>query len=271
VVLQQKEGWDKDLKVITVASGKGGVGKTTLVANIGIALAESGNRVVLFDGDLGLANLDVVLGVKSGVRVQHVIDGSASLKDAMVEGPAGVKVISGDSGLGKMIRLSRKRLETMLEQAKELAPITDFLIFDASAGADAKVITFARAADEVVLIVTPDPASIVDAYATAKVLFRSKPDARVWVVVNMVESKEQAQKVYRALQSAVKEFVGKPVHFGGSVSFDTRVSSCNRSKSPFALKAPDSQVSRELRTVACMISTTSISKLPQMLDIEKAA
>lgn len=259
------------MRIITVASGKGGVGKTTLVANIGIALAESGHRVVLFDGDLGLANLDVVLGVKSDVRVQHAVEGDASLSDAMVEGPRGVKVITGDSGLGKMIRLSRKRLEALLEQVHEFASTTDFLIFDAAAGADAKVITFARAADEVVLVVTPDPASIVDAYATAKVLFRSKPEACVRVVVNMAESQEQALKVYRAVKSAVRQFVGKSVYFGGSVSFDSRVSSYGRAKSPFVMSTPRFHVSLDVKRVAGMIVAASISKLPEITDVERAA
>jgi flagellar biosynthesis protein FlhG len=259
------------LRVITVASGKGGVGKTTLVANIGIALAQSGHRVVLFDGDLGLANLDVVLGLKSDVRLRHAVEGAASLIDATVEGPAGVRVIAGDSGLGKMIRLSRKRLEALLGQVKEFASTTDFLFFDAAAGADAKVMTFARAADEVVLVVTPDPASIVDAYTTAKVLFRTKPEAQVRVVVNMAESQEQALKVFRAVESTVKEFVGKTVYFSGCVLFDSRVSSYNRGKSPFVLSAPSFHISRDVRTVAGMIGATPISELSRMMNARRAA
>lgn len=259
------------MKIITVASGKGGVGKTTLVANIGIALTQSGHRVVLFDGDLGLANLDVVLGLKSETRLRHAIDGIVGLSEAIVEGPAGVKVITGDSGLGKMIRLSRKRLEALLEQVDDFAATTDFLIFDASAGADAKVMTFARKADEVVLVVTPDPASIVDAYATAKVLFRAKPDAQVRIVVNMAQSEKQAQKAFAAVQSAVKQFIGKTIHFSGAVSFDPEVSSYNRSKSPFVLNTPNFHVSDEVRKVAALIGSTPISELPQMTEQRLAA
>lgn len=259
------------MKIITVASGKGGVGKTTLVANIGIALAEKGCRVVLFDGDLGLANLDVILGIKSDQRVQHLIDGSASIAEAMVDGPSGVKVITGDSGIGKMIRLSRKKLLSLLEQVNELASRADYLIFDAAAGADAKVIALAGAADEVVLVVTPDQTSIVDAYATAKVLFRSKPDACVRVVVNMAESNEQAVKVFKAVQLAAKEFVGKSVNFGGAVSVDTRISVCNRSKAPIVSSMPDCAVSREIKKVAYLIGTSSSSQLPDAPATERAA
>ena len=248
------------------------MGKSTLVANMGIALAESGHRVVLFDADLALANLDVILGLKSDVRVQHTLEGKASLTDAMVEGPAGIKVITGDSGLGKMIRLSRKRLATFLEeQVRDLASSTDFLIFDASAGTDAKVITFARAADEVVLIVTPDPASIVDAYATAKVLFRSKPDAKVRVIVNMAESHDQALKVFRAVESAISRFLGKAIYFSGGVAFDPKVSLYNRAKSAVMLSAPTFHVSRDMRKVAGLIAAAPLSSPPQVVKTRRAA
>jgi flagellar biosynthesis protein FlhG len=241
------------LRIITLASGKGGVGKTVLAANIGVVLAESGYNVLLFDADLGLANLDVVLGVKSEVTVQHAIDGIASLREVMVEGPAGVRVITGSSGVGKMIRLSRKRLEAFLQQLSEIEKEIDFLIFDAAAGADAKVITFLRTADEALLVTTPDPTSIVDVYAVAKVLFRNKPDALVRILVNMVENEQQAQRVFSAVQSAVTKFIDKPVHYGGFVHFDPLAAQLVRERTPFVQAAPNLPASRDVKSIAAKI------------------
>lgn len=170
-----------------------------------------------------------------------------------------------------MIRLSRKRLGAFLEQTRELASTTDLLIFDAAAGADAKVMTFARAADEVVLVITPDPASIVDAFATAKVLFRSEPDAKVRVVVNMAESQEQALKVYRALESAVRQFIKKTVYYSGGILFDSRVSSCNRNKTPFVLGERSLHVSQDVRRVAGLIGSTQVARQAQTVGMQRAA
>jgi flagellar biosynthesis protein FlhG len=248
------------LRIITVASGKGGVGKTTLVGNLGVALAQNDNRVVLFDGDLGLANLDVVLGVKSETTLQHAIEGVASLKDIMVSGPAGVKVVTGSSGIGKMLRLSRKRLEAFLAQISEIESDTDYLIFDAAAGADAKVMTFLKMADEALLITTPDPSSIVDAYATAKILFRNKPDAVVRIIVNMVESKEQASKVFNALQSAISKFIDKPVYFGGYVRLDLRAAECARMRKPFVQADPSSPASKDMKSLAISLKLSAFPK-----------
>jgi len=253
------------LKVVTVISGKGGVGKTMLTANLGIALADSGYRVVLFDADLALANLDVYLGIRSDVKVQHAMDGKVSLRDAMVKGPSGVRVITGDSGVGKMIRLSRKRLDAFLENVSQIADDTDFLIYDAAAGADARVMTFARAADEVLLVVTPDPASVLDAFATAKVLFRSKPDASVRVLVNMAETPEQAWKVYCAVQSAIKQFIAKPVCYAGSVALHRRVAASTRSRKPFVLEMPHLQASKDIVAAANSLSVYTKSIPTQMV------
>lgn len=238
------------MRIITVASGKGGVGKTILTANIGVALAESGYNVLLFDADLGLANLDVVLGVKSEVTIQHAIDGITSFRKLIVKGPSGVNVVTGNSGVGKMLRLSRKRLEAFLQQVSDVEKETDFLIFDAAAGADAKVMTFLKSADEALLVTTPDPSSIIDVYSVVKVLFRNKPDAFVRILVNMAECEEQAKKVFSTIQSAVTKFIDKPVHYAGYVHFDQSAAQIVRQRIPFVKSAPNLTASRDIKKVA---------------------
>ena len=238
------------MKIITVASGKGGVGKTTLTANLGVALASSGQRVVLFDADLGLANLDVVLRLKTDLTVQHVLQGVVPMSEAAVQGPAGIRVVTGSSGIGAMLRLSRKRLEALLSQVRELEDSTDILIFDAASGADARVMTFLKMADQAILVTTPDPTSVVDCYSTAKVLFRCKKDAMVRVVVNQVKDDDQARRSFDAIESAARTFLHKQVSYLGCVREDRAAAEMARTRGPFVLDAPDLPVSNDIRALA---------------------
>lgn len=242
------------VNVIAVASGKGGVGKTTFAANLGVALAASGSRVVLFDADLGLANLDVVLGVKSVLNIQHVVDGFASIPEVAVQGPGGTRVVTGGSGVSTMLRLSRKRLEALLSRTSELQDTTDVIIFDAASGVDAKIMTFLKFADRTILVTTPDTASIVDCYTTAKVLFRYKKDADVGVVVNRVKDEGQAQKVYETVKSAAWTFLRKPVKYLGSVREDPAAMEITQARKPFVTAAPRLPASKDIAAIAATIA-----------------
>lgn len=238
------------MKTIAIASGKGGVGKTTLTANLGIALAQAGQRVVLFDGDLGLANLDIVLGLKSDVTVHHVVEGIISIPEAAVQGPAGIRVVNGCSGVACMLRLSRKRLEALLLQTADFESTTDILVFDTASGADARVMTFLTASDEVVLVTTPDPTSVVDCYSTAKVLFRHKKDAAVSIVVNMAEDAIQAQKAFETLESSTTRFLHKSVGYLGCVRKDAKAAEIARSRRSFVLASSHLAASHDIKTIA---------------------
>jgi flagellar biosynthesis protein FlhG len=223
------------MKIISVASGKGGVGKTTFTANLGVALARSGQRVVLFDADLGLANLDVALGLQSEMNVQHVVKGFATISDAAVEGPDGVRVLTGGSGIASLIRLSRKRLQRVLEQIACLESGTDVLIFDTASGVDPKVMTFLQMANEVVLVTNPDPSSVIDAYTTAKVLFRYKKDASISVVVNRSLDENQAHVAFETIRSAARKFLHKQVQYLGSVREDPAAARIAHTRKAFVL------------------------------------
>lgn len=242
------------MRTIAVTGGKGGVGKTALAAGIGIALSRLGHRVVVFDADLGLANLDVAMGIAAPFTVQHALDGVKTLGEITVEGPQGVRIVAGGSGIGKLIRTSRKRLMEFLSQISELAGSTDYLIFDTAAGVDSRVMTFLRSSDQVVLVVTPDPASIVDAYATAKVLFRNDPNAVVRVVANMVTNDEQGKKVFSVLQSTTKTYVNKELSYLGSVCKDEQVSYWTRRRRPFLDAEPSCAASHDVTALAARLS-----------------
>ena len=242
------------MRTIAVTGGKGGIGKTVLASGIGIALSRLGHRVVIFDADLGLANLDVVMGVEAQFNVQHALDGVKTLQEIVVEGPQGVRIIAGGSGIGKLIRTSRKRLIEFLSQISGLAGSTDYLIFDTAAGVDARVMTFLRASDQVVLVVTPDPASIVDAYATAKVLFRQDPNAAVRVVANTVANDEQGNKVFSLIQSTARTYLNKELSYLGSVCKDDQVSFWTRRRRPFLDAEPSCPASHDVTALAARLS-----------------
>lgn len=257
------------MKTIAVASGKGGVGKTTLTANLGVALAQAGQRVVLFDADLGLANLDIALGMKSEINLQHVIEGVVRMHEAASPSSYGVRVVTGSSGISSMLRLSRKRLEALLSQTTEFAQNTDVLIFDVASGADARVMTFLKTADQTILVTTPDPASIVDCYSTAKVLFRYKKDAVVNIVVNRTEDENQAQKAFETIELATQKFLHKTVNYLGYVRNDSEAAEIIRTRKPFVLTAGHLQVSRDVRTVAGAIMKSC--SMPQRLHGHREA
>jgi len=250
------------MKILSITSGKGGVGKTNLACNLGIALSQLGNRVVLCDADLGLANLDVVLGMSAEYSMQHAIDGNLCLSDVIANGPGGVRFLTGGSGVAKLISLGKKRLQNFLLEFAQLEDTTDYLIFDTGAGVDAKVVTFLKAADEVVLVVTPDPASVADAYATIKVLLRSKKDAHIQVLMNQVESERQAETVYRKLNDIAGHFLDAHLDYFGCVHYDTEIGHWIRSRQPFVLADPRSRASRDVVNVA-----KQLVNRPEIYDI----
>jgi len=238
------------MKILTVTSGKGGVGKTNLAANIGIALSQLGNRVVLFDADLGLANLDLILGTSAEYSLHHAVDGNLGLSDVIANGPGGIRFLSGGAGVSKLINISRKRLQNFLLEMAQFESTTDYLIFDTGAGVDARVMTFLKAADEIVLVVTPDPASVADAYATIKVLLRSKKDARIQVLMNQVESERQAEAVYRKLNDIAGHFLDAHLDYGKYVRQDPEIGQWIRLRQPFVLADPRLNASRDVVNVA---------------------
>ena len=238
------------MRLISITSGKGGVGKTNLAANLGIALVQSNQRVVIFDADLGLSNLDVVLGATPEYSLHHALEGALSLSDTIAKGPAGVRFLSGGSGVSKLIHISKKRLQKFLLELAELESSTDILIFDTGAGVDNRMITFSRAADEVILVVTPDPASVTDAYATVKVLLRNHKNANIQVVMNQVDSEKQGEAIFKKLTEIAGHFLGADLAYLGSVRKDDEIVPWIRQRKPFYLADPRCKASRDLAVIA---------------------
>jgi len=238
------------MRTLAITSGKGGVGKTSLTANLCIALAAAGKRVIAFDGDLGLANLDIVLGVSTDLTLQHVVAEQKTLAEVVVEGPGGIGFIAGGSAIHTLLHAGPKRMGTFLSQMERLSSKTDYLLIDTSSGIDSKVLTFLSLADEVLLVTTPEPASITDAYAVAKLLFKKRPNAIVKVLVNMVQFPDEAKCVFNALQTVSQQFLDKQFNYLGHVRADPSVSQSTRMRAPFLITAPNGIASMDVRMLA---------------------
>ena len=208
------------VRVIAVTSGKGGVGKTNVSVNIGISLASQGKDVMLMDADLGLANVDVMLGLQPKYDLSHVLNGEHTLDEVMCTGPQGMKVIPASSGIQAMAELSTVEHAGVISAFSEIACPPDVLIVDTAAGISDNVVTFSRAAQEVVVVVCDEPASITDAYALIKLLNREYGIYRFRVVTNMVQSAQEGRALYTKIMKVTDRYLDVALDFMGIVPFD---------------------------------------------------
>lgn len=237
-------------QVVAVTSGKGGVGKTYVVVNLALTLRRRGKKVVIFDGDFGLANVDVLLGLTPRYHLGHVIEGMQSLRNIIVEGPEGIHIIPASSGIQELANLGERRRKLVLDQLRELFDEYDFVLIDTAAGISDNVMRLLSASGRVIVVCNPEPTALVDAYALIKVLFRKDPKKEVLLLVNSVEDQQEALDVHRQLSQVVERFLGTRVHLLGSIPHDVRVLESVRRQRPLVLTHPASLVSRAFGKIA---------------------
>jgi len=208
------------VRVIAVTGGKGGVGKTNVSINLGVALAMSGERVLLLDADLGLANIDVLLGLQPSVNLSHVIKGDCALDDILVEGPHGLRIIPASSGVKRMAELSHAEHAGLIRAFSSLAFNPEILLIDTAAGISDSVVTFVRAAHEVLVVVCDEPASITDAYAMIKILHREYGIDRFRVLANMVQTAQEGSDLYKKLAKVADRFLDVNLDYVGAIPYD---------------------------------------------------
>lgn len=240
----------KFLRVIAVSSGKGGVGKTNVSINLALALADLGKRVVVFDGDLGLANVDVICGLTPKYTLEDVVVGSKSVTEVLMDGPKGIKILPGASGNGIMGNLENSSLQALLDKMMILDGMADFLIIDTGAGIARGVIQLLEASDEVIVVITPEPTSLTDAYGLVKTLFLRGKRCRIDVVVNRVKSKEEAEATFSRLEAAMDRFLKYKVGFLGYIYEDSFVSRAVMRQTPVSILFPTAPASQCLKLVA---------------------
>ena len=230
-------------RVITVASGKGGVGKTNVSVNLAAALAGKGRRVLLMDADLGLANVDVLLGIRPLYDLHHVISGERALEDIIVRGPLGIDIVPAASGIGRMAELTLAEQAALIRAFDHLNGLYDVLLIDAAAGLSDNVINFSKAAQEVVVVVCDEPASLTDAYAFIKVLSREHGVRRFRILANMVKDAEQGRRLYGRLAGVAGDYLEVALGYLGSVPHDERLKEAVRRQNPVLGLFPGSAAS----------------------------
>ncbi len=239
-----------DALTISVLSGKGGVGKTNIAVNLSVCLSGDGHDVALVDADLGLANADILLNVRPRYTLSHLVTGIRSLDEVVQPGPGGIHFIAGGSGVHHLANLSSFERHNLLQQLKQLQNNTDIIVFDCGAGVSSNVTSFALAADWVVVITTPQPTAITDAYATIKELHRERSNHRIGLFVNMAESQQQAIHTYQRVAGVAKKFLNYLVADCGYMLHDTTVEQAVQARCPFVIRDPSSNASACISALA---------------------
>ncbi|HBG46124.1 MAG TPA: flagellar synthesis regulator FleN [Deltaproteobacteria bacterium] len=210
-------------RVISVSSGKGGVGKTNSVINLAIAFSRMGKKVLLLDADLGLGNLDVLLGLAPRYNMGHLLRGEKSIGEVLVDGPEGISILPASSGVQELTSLSAEERLALASHLEELEEAFDIMIIDTGAGISSNVLFFNVAAQEIMVVVTPEPTSITDAYALMKVLLHKHGERRFKLLVNEVKNRKEGIEVYRKISLAAERFLSISVEYVGCVLLDENV------------------------------------------------
>ena len=237
-------------RVIAITSGKGGVGKTNIVANMGYALCKAGNRVLIFDADLGLGNLDVLLGLTPQYNLSHVIEGRKKLSEIIMGGPGNLKILPASSGIQELTKLTSFQKLEIFNELNALLSDYDIVLIDTAAGISSNVLYFNVSANEIMVVVTPEPTSITDAYALMKILSVKYQEKNFRLLVNMAKNAKDADDVSRQLILVANRFLDVSIEYFGSVLVDDKVKVGVRKQKVVSEMAPMSQASRNYAQLA---------------------
>lgn len=238
------------VRVFAVTSGKGGVGKTNISVNIGVALAQTGKSVALFDADMGLANVDVMLGLHPRFNFSHVLSGERTLDDVMVTGPSNLKIIPGSSGIQKMSELSAIEQASVIRSFSDINQEIDVLIVDTAAGISSSVVNFSRACQEIIVVVCDEPTSLTDAYAFIKLLNRDYGIFSFQILINMVTSAQQSRLLFEKLCKVTDRYLDVALSYMGSVPHDDYLRRAVKQQASVVEAYPQSSSAQAFRNLA---------------------
>jgi len=249
-------------RTIAFTSGKGGVGKSNLILNTGLVLARRGKRVVILDGDLGLASLNVLLGLSPRFDLRHVIAGEKRLDQILLNGPHGIRIIPAGSGVAELANLTDDERETLLVELQELGPTVDFLLIDTGAGLSDTVLNLIVASDEAVVVTRPEPTALADAYALMKVVIQYQAAYPFHLLINMARDADQAQQVFGSLSQILMKFLGYQPGNAGYVVMDPSVGRAVVQQVPFTVLAPRCEAARGLEALADRLLGSPVAPAP---------
>jgi len=237
--------------VFAVTSGKGGVGKTNIVGNLAITCQRMGKRVLIFDADLGLANIDIIFGINPKHTIEEVIKGEKELSQIIARGPEGVAIIPASSGVQELSHLTEGHKINLLNEFDLLNSMYDILLIDTGAGISSNVIYFNLAAQERIIVVTPEPTSITDAYALIKVMFMKHGTKNFIILMNMVKNEREAVSVYKHLSGVIEKFMGSiSLDYAGYIPYDKHLNESVNRREPVTCCYPQSSSSQSFKKLA---------------------
>ena len=250
---------EKITKVITVTSGKGGVGKSNFVVNLSIMLQKMGKKVLIFDADIGMANDEILMGFVPKYNIIDCIIRDLDIEDIMITGPEGVKLISGGTGLNKIKELQDEERRILLSKLEKLEGY-DYIIMDTGAGINETVINFIAFSDEFILLTTPEPTSIMDGYSLLKTVSYFDVKKMVSIVVNRVYNEKEGEKTFLKLKNASNRFLSIKCNFVGCIEEDRKLLEAVRNQIPVVIDSPNSKVAKNISNIAKIIDNNIIDK-----------
>lgn len=254
IIKQRNQSADPSARVITVTSGKGGVGKSNVAVNLAVQLRKMGKRVLILDADFGLANVEVMFGLMPKYNMSDVIFRGMQVGDIITEGPMDIKFVSGGSGISEMNNLTREQLTILLQSFKELDTMADIILIDTGAGISDNVMELVVASPEVVIVCTPEPSSLTDSYSLLKAMHRDpnfrKETSSVKVISNRVLTVEDGNAVFEKLNSVVGQFLSGSLTYLGVILQDRAIERAVRQQIPVSISNPDSRSSRAFAVLA---------------------
>ncbi len=241
------------MKKIAITSGKGGVGKTNVVINLAIALQRRKKKITIFDADLGLANIDILLGLTPKYNIVNLISDNLPIEKIMVDGPEGIKIIPASSGIQEITNLDPYQEERLVQELSNIEKFTDILLIDTAAGISDLVLSFLMSSEEIILVTNSEPTSIVDAYAVVKVVSKYDMEKPISVVVNSVKTQEEGEKVYNQLKNAVDRFIGREINLLGFLPYDKAVVEAVKMQRAVTEAFPESEISRAFSNLSRIV------------------
>lgn len=253
----------RGIPVLAVTSGKGGVGKTNVVANLAVALARLGKRVLVLDADLGLGNLDVLLGLIPRYTLEHVLAGEKRLSDIAITGPGGIRILPASSGVQDLTHLTPPQQILLQQELEHLSSSIDLLLIDTGAGISANVLFFASAAHEILVVASPEPTSITDAYALMKVLSHRYNETHFRLLVNMARNQREGLDVYRKIGLVADRFLNISIDYVGFIPDDDYVPLSVCRQRPVIELYPQAPASLEFQRVAGIVARWPVTRAPK--------
>jgi flagellar biosynthesis protein FlhG len=250
-------------RVFSITSGKGGVGKTAVVANTAVHLSRMGKRVLVLDADLGLANIDVVFGLAPSYNLNHFFSGGMDLEDVMIDGPAGMKILPAGSGVQRFTRLDSQQKMRLLEALDSMSDEFDIVLIDTEAGISENVTYFNTAAQEILVVTTPEPTAITDAYALMKLLSNQYHEKHFNLIVNFIKNEDEALDVYRKLTMVASRYLDISINYLGSIPTDKLMIDSIRQQKVIAELYPTSKTSQAFENLARSIAQEPLHLEPK--------